>query len=507
MIGFERRRDFNDFFNTSLVGLQGELDNKQVDRLRKIKLAWNFYEGYHWEEMPEQDTPEITVNYCRAFVDKFVSFELGKAFSVATSKLMEGKKITKDGRTVFEYLEDVWEDNNQYLFTTEMGQMKSITGDAWVQVRYFEPEELDDPFNEYPDGRIKLLLMPTSVVFPEYDPHQRGVLTKVTIMYTYEKIVKTPILGKTRKEQTLYKQIWTKEECAIIDGNNEPEVIPNRYKAIPFVQIKNLVVAGRNEGRGDLEDLIPLNTEYNMKESNVSEIIDYHAAPVTVVYGAKIGNLEKGANKMWGGLSKEARVENLELKSDLGASSNYINNLKVAMCEVGGIPETVLGGSQSISNTSGVALQYINLPLIEKTRLKRTSTEDGLERLNKLILLVSVFEGLIIKPDDVPTRDFFWNTVSIPDTLPKDMLLELQQIQQEMKMGLESRRNAMKRIGKENIEELIKEIDEDREKNPTIYGAKDPSQEQSLNSGMTNGQTPVEQVRTELTGKNGGAVE
>lgn len=38
------------------------------------------------------------------------------------------------------------------------------------------------------------------------------------------------------------------------------------------------------------------------------------------------------------------------------------------MCEIGGVPETVLGGAQAISNTSGVALQYINLPLIEKTR-------------------------------------------------------------------------------------------------------------------------------------------
>lgn len=513
MIGFERRRDFNDFFNTSLVGLQGELDNKQVERLRRIKQAWNFYEGYHWEEMPEQDTPELTVNYCRAFVDKFVSFELGKLFSISTSKKMEGKKITKDGRTVFEYLEDVWEDNNQCIFTAELGQMKSITGDAWVQVRYFDPSELDDPFNEYPDGCIKLLLMPTSVVFPEYDPHNKGVLTKVTIMYTYEKVIKTPILGKTRKEQTLYKQIWTKDECAIIDGKSEPEVFPNRYNAIPFVQIKNLVIAGRNEGRGDLEDLIPLNTEYNMKESNVSEIIDYHAAPVTVVYGAKIGNLEKGANKMWGGLSKEARVENLELKSDLSASSHFISGLKLAMCEVGGIPETVLGGAQAISNTSGVALQYINLPLIEKTRLKRASTEDGLERLNKLILLVSIFEGLISKPDDVQTRDFFWNEVKLPDTLPKDMLLELQQIQQEMKMGLESRRNAMKRIGKENIEELIQEIDEDIKNNPCIYGHIDPNdsshapQEQDINSGMLNGQTTIEQVRTEITGKNGGTEE
>lgn len=508
MIGFERKRDFNDFFNTSLIGVQGELDNRQVERLRRIKQAWNFYDGYHWEDLPEQDTAELTINYCRAFVDKFVAFELGKGFSLTTSKKLEGKKVTSDGRTIFEYLEDVWEDNNQFLFITEMGQMKSITGDSWVQVRYYEAEELDDPFNEYPEGRIQLLLMPTSVVFPEYDPHQRGVLTKLTIMYTYEKVIKTPILGKTRKEQTVYKQIWTKDECAIIDGHEEPVVIPNKYKAIPFVQIKNISVAGRNEGRGDLEDIIPLNTEYNMKESNISEIIDYHAAPVTVVYGAKIGNLEKGANKMWGGLSKDARVENLELKSDLGASNNHISNLKLAMCEVGGIPETVLGGAQAISNTSGVALQYINLPLIEKTRLKRASTENGLERLNKLILLVSLCEGLITKSENIPTRDYFWNEVTLPDTLPKDTLIELQQIQQEMKMGLESRRNAMKRIGKENIDELIKEIDADIEKNPCLYGhidPNDPRHNQSLNSGFTNGQTPVEQVRTEITGQNGGA--
>lgn len=511
MIGFERKRGFDDFMNTSLIGIQGELDPKQTERLRKIKQAWNFYEGYHWEELPEQDTPELTMNYCRAFVDKFVAFELGKAFTFTTHKDMEGVKVTEDGRTLFEYLEDVWEDNNQYMFCTEMGQQKSITGEAWVQVRYFDKDEIDDPFGEYPDGRMRLLLLPTSTVFPEYDPHQRDVIVRVTIMYTYEKIVKTPVLGKIRKEKTLFKQVWTKDECITYDGKAEPVVVTNKYKTIPFVLIKNLPLSGRTDCRGDLDDLIPLNTEYNLKQSDISEIIDYHAAPVTIVYGAKIGNLEKGANKMWGGLAKDAKVENLELKGDLGVSTNYISSLRLAMCEIGGVPEAVLGGSQSISNTSGVALQYINLPLIEKTRVKKMSTENGLERLNKMILLVSLCEALITKPADIPTRDFFWNEVKIADTLPKDELLELQQLQQEMNMGLESRRNAMKRMGKENIDELTAEIDEDMKKNPCIYGHLDPNdpmhmaQNAQINSGMLNGQTTVEQVRTEMTGQNGGA--
>lgn len=504
MIGFERRADYNDnLFNTSLIGIQNELNNKQIERLKRLKRSWNFYEGYHWEEIPEQDTPELTINYCRSFVDKFVAFELGKAFTINMKPEHESIKVTPDGRTLFKFLEDVWVDNNQYLFATEMGQMKSVTGEAWVQVRYSDPEELDDPYNEYPDGRIEIILMNSSVVFPEFDPHQKGKLTSLTIMYTYEHATRSSILGKLRRETRVYKQVWTKDQCAIYDGKEDPVIIPNRYKTIPFIQIKNISVAGRNEGRGDLEDVIPLNTEYNMKESNVSEIIDYHSAPVTIVYGAKIGNLEKGANKMWGGLAKDAKVENLELKSDLGASSAYIKELKKAMCEVGGVPETVLGGAQNISNTSGVALQYINLPLVEKTRLKRMSTEDGLERINKLILLVALSEGLITKPQTMTTREFFFNEVKLADTLPKDMLLELQQIQLEMRMGLESRIGAMKRMGKENIEQLIEQIDKDRKENPEIYGV--AVDEPQLNSGFTNGETPIETVRKEMTGQNGGA--
>ena len=509
MIGFERKRGFDDFMNTSLIGIQGELDPKQTERLRKIKQAWNFYEGYHWEELPEQDTPELTMNYCRAFVDKFVAFELGKGFTFTTHKDMEGVKVTKDGRTLFEYLEDVWEDNNQCMFCTEMGQQKSITGEAWVQVRYFDKDEIDDPFGEYPDGRMRLLLLPTSTVFPEYDPHQRDVIVRVTIMYTYEKIVKTPVLGKIRKEKTLFKQVWTKDECITYDGKAEPVVVTNKYKTIPFVLIKNLPLSGRTDCRGDLDDLIPLNTEYNLKQSDISAIIDYHAAPVTIVYGAKIGNLEKGANKVWGGLPKDAKVENLGLQGDLTASANYIAETKTAMCEIAGIPETVLGGASAISNTSGVALQYINLPLIERTRIKRNCSTAGLETVNEYILFIAMYHGLIEKPEDISMKDFVSNEVTLPDTLPKDELMELQKIQQEMTLGIECRHGAMERTGKTDIDRKLKEIDAERQEHPELFNPMlqqtwYQNQQSATNAGgMMNGQTPVETVRKEMMGQNG----
>lgn len=508
MLGFERKRTIESLVNGSVIGpLSAELDSVQVARVNRIKQAWNFYEGYHWENLPEQDSAQLTINYCRAFVDKFVSFELSKAFSFSVHSDLEKTVVTRDKRTLFEYLEDIWEDNDQYKFCTEMGQMKSVTGEAWIQVRYYAPDDMSDPFGEYPDGRLRLLLMPTSVVFPEYDPQDRDNLVKLTIMYQYKTVVTTPILGRQKEEIRLFKQVWTKDKCVTYDGNKEPLTVSNRYGAIPFVLIKNLPISGRTEGRGDLDDIIPLNVELNMKCSNVSEILDYHSAPVTVVYGAKIGNLEKGANKVWGGLPKDAKVQNLELKGDMGSSNSYISDLKLQMCEVGGIPETVLGGAQAISNTSGVALQYINLPLIEKTRMKKTYTETGLEFLNKMILLVSLFEGLIFKPDSVPLRDFFHTEVTLPDTLPKDTLIELQQIQQEMQMGLEDRTGAMKRMGKENIEDTISRIDTDRKKHPDLYGistGNNLENKPEINSGVMNGQTTVEQVRQEIEGRNVG---
>ena len=158
-------------------------------------------------------------------------------------------------------------------------------------------------------------------------------------------------------------------------------------------------------------------------------------------------------------------------------------------------------------------LQYMNLPLIEKTRIKRQCTKTSLETVNKMILHIALLEGLIEKPDNISKKDFLYNEVTLPDTLPKDELLELQKLESEMKLGLECRHGAMERIGKEDINQKLAEIDKEREEHPELfnpmlqqmwYQNQMQGQAPQINSGMTNGQTPIEQVRTEITGQNGG---
>lgn len=536
-----------DTLNIGRISSAGDLTSEEKHHLAVIKQAWDFYEGYHWEGVDDLDTPQVTFNYCRAFVNKFVSFELGKGFTITTPEALDDVGVTindnkiitnadidengiiappegTDGKTrtvikpknTNDFLNDVWKDNNKEKLLTELGQIKSITGDSWIKIQYEDPDSLDDPFGEYPNGRIRLTNIPTQYTFPKFNDHDKDRLDSFLLMYPISSEKNVGLLRRRKVETTsMYKEFWTKDQIFVyIDGElQEGYPVDNPYGLIPFVQIKNFPIAGRTRGVGDLDDIIPLNVEINTKKSDVSEIIDYHSAPITLVYGARIGNLEKGANKVWGGLPKDAKVENLSLQGDLTASVSYISDVKTSMCEIAGIPETVLGGASAISNTSGVALQYMNLPLIDRTRIKRNNTKEGLERVNKMVLFIALKEGLIQKPENISMKEFVSNEVEIPDTLPKDELIELQKIQQEMTMGLECRHGALERLGHvENIQEKLDEVDAERDAHPELFNtALQPNwyannyQSSTNAGGMMNGQTPIEQMRIAMTGKNGGA--
>ena len=529
---------FEDTLNIGQLISQGNLTNEETLFLKRVKEAWNFYEGYHWEGIDDLDSPQVTFNYCRPFVNKFVSFEFGKGFTIKTPVELDDVGVTVDDpkieidldtngdgtlsqeeltkeytikeKTMSDYLSQVWEDNKKDTLLTEIGQTKSITGEAWVKVQYEDPEEMNDPFEEYPNGRIRLSVIPTQFAFPRFNDHDKDRLESLLIMYPIRKERDTGLIFKRSVETTvMYKEFWTATEIIVYEDGEEKDRMENPYGFIPFVQIKNFPIAGRTRGQGDLDDIIPLNVELNTKKSDVSEVIDYHSAPITLVYGAKIGNLEKGANKVWGGLPKDAKVENLGLQGDLVASVGYTSDVKTSMCEIAGIPETVLGGANAISNTSGVALQYMNLPLIERTRIKRSCSSDGLQRVNKMILFISMYHGLIEKPEDITMKDFLRNEVEIPDTLPKDELIELNKIQQEMTLGLECRHGAMERLGRDNVPKKLAEIDKERTEHPELFNPLlqqtwyQNQTSQTNAGGMMNGDTPIETVRKEMTGQNG----
>jgi hypothetical protein len=272
-----------------------------------------------------------------------------------------------------------------------------------------------------------------------------------------------------------YTEILTDD---IIEEYINDELIdsrPNPLGQIPVVHIPNIPVSGSPWGLSDAHDIISLNRSFNEISTDIADIINYHAAPVTVIVGAKASNLEKGAKKVWGGLPKDSQVFNLEGGSaGLQGAMQYLEMIKRSMHELMNIPETALGQVQPISNTAGVALSIQFQPLMNRFSQKSSVYGKGLERINELILLnlaVKEPETFTYNPDtDGPIKEgqltqldpndplTYLTYAHFAPPLPLDKIVLLNELQQRMSMGLESKEGALRALGEEFPEEKLQEI-------------------------------------------------
>ena len=100
-------------------------------------------------------------------------------------------------------------------------------------------------------------------------------------------------------------QEWVNDQ--LLPGGDRP----NPLGVIPIAHCANIPVAGSPWGLSDVADIIGLNREYNEKALEISDIVNYHAAPITVITGAKAAQLDRGPRKTWT-LPKDATVQNLQ---------------------------------------------------------------------------------------------------------------------------------------------------------------------------------------------------
>lgn len=285
--------------------------------------------------------------------------------------------------------------------------------------------------------------------------------------------------GNTSLEGT--RQVFTYVEVLTDDSIEEylnDELIdsrPNPLGKIPVVHIANVAVSGSPWGLSDANDIISLNRTYNEISTDIADIVNYHAAPVTVIVGAKASNLEKGAKKVWGGLPKDSQVFNLEGGSaGLAGAMEYLKMIKSSMHELMNVPESALGQVQPISNTSGVALSIQYQPLMNRWAQKTAVYGKGLEQVNELVMLTLALkepEVLKYNPDvDGPIKEgqlseldpndpITYRTYAVfPAPLPLDKLVLLNELQTKMAMGLESKEGALRALGEEFPEEKLVEI-------------------------------------------------
>jgi hypothetical protein len=405
------------------------------------------------------------VNYTGALSRYITNFCFGRGVNFQSVKKYE--------HIIPALLTRVWEqDNDKKTTLWTMGENGSVAGDCFVKVAY-EAGWTDSSGMEHAP-RVRILPLNAAQAFPEYHPHDRDRLLRFKLRY---KFWGTSLEG-TRQVYT-YTEIVTDEYIEEYVNDELLDARENPLGEIPIVHIRNIAVSGSPWGLADIVDVIPLNREFNEKCTEISDIVNYHAAPVTVLIGAKAQQLEKGPRRVWAGLPKDASVQMLNSGVDLNGPLAYLELIKRAMHELSGVPETALGQMQPISNTSGVALSIQFQPLMERYALKQTNYNIGFKAINKLVLkTLYIYEPysriydpstdgirtdesqpLVVDPNDPLAYE---TIIDWPTPLPVDVLVKLNEIQAKLLLGLESKRGALRTLGEEFPEEKMAEIFEEQ---------------------------------------------
>jgi hypothetical protein len=419
------------------------------------------YLGHHTSFRRQAGEPSIVLNYYRAITDFIINFTFSKGVQFRSSKATEA--------IVPALLERVWEvDNNKSTVLWEIGQQGGVSGDCFIKVAYEEGYE--DPAGGIHPGRVRILPLNSSFAFPEFHPHDRERLIRFKLKYRFWG---TSLEG-TRQVYT-YTEILTDDMIEEYINDELIDSRPNPLGVIPIIHIANVRVSGSPWGLADCNEIININRTYNEVSTDIADIINYHAAPVTVIIGAKASQLEKGANKVWGGLPKDARVENLEGgNAGLRGAMDFLDRLKQSMHEMTGVPEGALGKSQPISNTSGVALSIQFQPLMNRYHQKIVQYAHGLERVNELVLRTLAMKepetfalnpetSVMPKPDqliqlDPADPETYRTYCHFPPPLPLDKLIVLNEIQSLLSLGLQSKEGALRDLGEEFPEAKLQEI-------------------------------------------------
>jgi len=442
--------DGTSFGDSQLQTLYDRANTAHSARLSRYRRHWRFYNGRHWKHQRNEDEPFVTINYVRRFVDKHTMHTFRKGFHVLIPDDEETpEREDKERKFVQQYLNRVWKLNKHKQFAMKMGQMGGVTGDAFIRVSWDD----SNPARPFPRADV----IPSGFVFPEFlAPKGVDQQEETELLIIYPLYADPPgarqgrFQIKRRSAIRLWGERWTPTKRFVYEFDEDGEELisehPNPFGEIPVVPIANWPVAGEFYGVSDIADVIPLQMLYNEKMTDMSDTLDYHASPVTVLTGAKVNQLDRGANRIWS-LPDGASVRNLELGGGLSSSVSFLATLKQAMHEIGGVPESGLGSQGAASSAVAMALQL--QPMNEISDVKQQQYGEGLEEVCRLMLKAAeimdpAFEEQFKKIDEASRYDV---EIHFPSSLPRDESIELDRSLKRVEAGLSSRWLEMKRSG------------------------------------------------------------
>jgi len=403
---------------SSLLDLLGRDEQSRVDIMRR---RWEAYYGKlppALKVKPGQTDDNVRLNYARMIVDKGVSFLFGQNVEF---ELDETQKTQAE-----EWLDSVWQANRKMTLLQTVALIGGVTGHAFIKIIPAQP---------YP----RLVPLDSEIVTVAVAPDDLQNILSYQIAYvardpkTQKPIGVRQVIERDGQRWTITDQVGDVEGLVWTTVNQA--VWP--YTFSPIVDCQNLPAPGEFWGCSDLEDdVLEILRAINFIASNTARIIRFHAHPKTWGRGFVAKDLRIGVDETIILPGDNAELHNLEMQSDLASSLAFLDRLRQAMHEISRVPEVATGNLERAGSLSGVALQILYQPLLEKTGTKRLLYGDMLIELNRRLLALGGFG------EDHRT------VIHWPELLPSDPMQERQAALIDKQLGV-SADTILQRLGYE----------------------------------------------------------
>jgi hypothetical protein len=369
---------------------------------------YNTYLAYYNNEVvPEQENEfPLHINYTRKICDLHNSYLWGQwkrdIVNFQVMPLDDSEAGAARAQGIEERLYQVWRDSHHNRILFEAGLNGAILGDSVLKVHW-----------DALAGRTVVENIDPYCFFPRWYSSDQRTLKRVLIAYYIDRadaldeygIAGNPQwVGNYQNTRALYREIWTPEEklhyiddipLTALSGENP-------YGFIPFVHIGNVPAGNEFWGSSDIADVLGVHDEINRKLADQGDIINYHAHPIIVAVNpaGDVRLLEVGPDKVWEAKdvgTRKADYHFLEWRGNQPAVKEHMDRLFQVLQDTSGIPDVAYGRFKG-TQQSGLALQIEMLPVTQRAIWKRLLWDDGLRRVNRLILeLEGRYGGLDVR--------------------------------------------------------------------------------------------------------------
>ena len=337
----------------------------------------------------------VRMNYARMIVDKGVAFLFGKDVRF---ELAEGDVTPQE-----EWLDAVWMANRKMSLLQKLATNGGIYGTAFLKI------------HAQPGQMPKLVVVDPETVSVALDPMDVDSVLRYTIRYQTLDPQTNKIISVRQVIAQDGLQWQITDEIGNVGGGTWQTVSVQTwpYRFAPMLHCQNLNAPNAFWGVSDIEDdVLEVINKESYTVSNILKILRFHAHPKTWVRGASAAQIKVNPDNMIVLPGETATIQNLEMQSDLASSIAMHRELVQFIHGLSRIPEVSTGRLDNVGALSGVALEILYQPLLEKTEAKRMTYGEMLVELNRRLLAIGGF-------GDENYTELRWQ-----DLLPKDAVAE-----------------------------------------------------------------------------------